>query len=180
MLLKRTVITTLLALGTACAGGGDIGVVDQRFPPSCEVAWPAADVDLLFGDTLELAVSISDADTPPDMLAFRAVSDLDGILPGEADLDEIGATLNVPVGLLREGYHTLTVTVSDEADVATCEQAFFIKPNTDPLVNFAAPDASDTYLSSENILVDITAFDDDEVDQSTLALEGHRWRLGLR
>ncbi len=155
----------------ACQGNQDIAITDQRFPPSCEVVWPADDGQILFGAGFELAVSISDADTPPEELSFRAVSDIDGILPGEPVLDEIGATLDVGGTLLREGYHTITVTVSDETEVSECEASFFIVPNTDPSVNFAGPDSDGVYLSSENILVDITAFDADEVDQAVLVLE---------
>ncbi len=165
-------IATALALMTACAGGGgDIGVVDQRFPPSCEVVWPAEDGQILFGAGFELAVSISDRDTPPDELSFRAVSDLDGILPGTVQIDEIGATLGVSGTLLRDGYHTITVTVGDETEVTECATSFFIVPNTDPLVNFSGPDADGVYLSSENILVDISAFDEDETDQAVLELD---------
>ncbi len=154
----------------ACRGTGDVGLTDQRFPPSCEVTWPAQDTELLFGQDFELAVAISDSDTPPEELSFRAVSDLDGILPGEPDLDDIGATLDVAGTLLREGYHTLTITVSDEAEVAECEASFFVVPNTDPSVNFYGPSDQDVYLSSENILVDISVFDNEETDQAVLDL----------
>ncbi len=168
---KRLCLVAAVVGAAVGCKGADVNLTDQRFAPTCEVVWPAEDVDLLFGEPVELAVSISDADTPPDELAFRAVSDLDGILPGEPLLDEIGATLTVPTGVLREGYHTLDITVSDEADVGTCTRSFWIRPNTDPSVNFAGPDADTSYLSSENILVEISAFDADEVDQSTLELD---------
>ncbi len=164
-------LASMVALFTACTAGPDVDITDQRFPPSCEVVWPAEDSELLFGADFELAVGISDSDTPPEELSFRAVSDLDGILPGEARIDGIGATLDVSGTLLREGYHTLTATVSDETAVADCQASFFVVPNTDPSLNFASPASVDTYLSSENILVEIATFDADETDQAVLDLD---------
>ncbi len=161
----------VLVAGLVACSGEPPTLIDQRFAPSCEVVWPAEEGTVLFGESFELAVSISDADTPPEELTVRAVSDLDGIFPGEAHIDDIGATLAVDGSLLQEGYHSLVVTVSDETEVSECETSFFVVANTDPSVNFAEPDDGGVYTSSENIWVEISAFDQETSELSDLRLE---------
>ena len=151
----------------ACSSDG--GLKTYNTPPQVEITSPTDGQAFHAADSVSIATLVDDSQTPNAKLTYAFGSSLDGPLPGEPEINEVGALLIVSG--LSAGEHELIVKVIDgSGESGEARTGFSVAENLAPTVTFLSPASGATSPLGGSVHVQVAAADDYETNLSGLGV----------
>ncbi len=131
--------------------------------PTCSFDAPAEGTVIESGEVVLLEGTADDDDVGPTGVSAEFSSSLDGVLGGANPDSDGGITFGVDT--LSTGTHTLTLTVTDDADT-TCTASTVVRIAERPVVRITSPTVGAEYNDGDSITFEGSATDHEDASDA--------------